>query len=158
MYNVTFEVGGIGSGQNVIKHLVFGWMFVDTDGSQYLVEALPVRMQEEILHRLPPHIKDDMWKEIQHAKHAKVDVPEQAPQDIVFEQKPPKVVDTDESVRAAAKRSMENLESTEEFTEFCERLVAAEHPLSTIKGWYAIGVHRGWCADIAPTIQDPWPQ
>ena len=54
--NVIFEIGGIGSGIYLHKHLIFGWQYGSMDGPVCGLDEYSPRQANVIIDRLPQHM------------------------------------------------------------------------------------------------------
>lgn len=151
MHNVCFEVGGIGTGQIVNKHLFFGWQYIDN-----LNGLEPIGMKE--LHAGDPEIYRMVINGLpQFIQQEVIDASRLDPEPEVVEVKPlpkPTMVPkkepvlTDEHVRAVCKEWYKKPNNCTEFDQFLFDIQNHSDSLLETRRYHMHGPFNGWAADI----------
>lgn len=150
MFGIHFEVGGVGTGQIVMKDVIFGWMYLDGFNGLAPFSLKEIydndrQLYRMILDRLPLHIRVEVHEAIKSFNasddHTALRAPER------FVRKNPELTNRD--VAAVCCEWRNNRRNCESFNGFLFDIMTAQEPLVEARRQHGDGMpHRGWAADV----------
>lgn len=175
MYNVQYEIGGVGSGIGVYKNLILGWIYYTPEGEMLFSELEPEE-RHAVFARCPQMIHEELILlmkelELRDARKASLDAraaanaaeakaleaervyQELKRKDELFRRCNP----SNDQLRKMAREWKERSDH-EPYREFLQAVIEAEDPQLFLKGTYANRDNPwcGWVADLYPAVQSQW--